>query len=530
MSAVDGTDPPGAGTASARTLASGGALNLVGAVVSAAAQFLLVLLVTRAFPADAAGQFFAATSVFLLLVGLGRLGSGIGLVYFVSRLRALGDHDAVGALLRTALVPVAVAGVLLAAGLLVWADPVAELIAGDDSETTVGYLRWLAVFIPFAALLEGVLGATRGHGDMTATVVVEKTARPIAQLGGLGIVALAGGVSLLGVAWCLPYLPAFVAAFVWLVVLRRRDGRGAASRGEPPSTGTAAVGLAGRYWRFTVPRAVAGLGQVALQRLDVVIVAAILGPAQAAVYVAATRLVALGTLGIQALSMAVQPQVAAHHARGETTAVNHLYSLSTAWLMLATWPLYLIAIAFAPTLLGLFGSGYDDGSSVLVILAAASLFSTGCGVVDVMLTMAGKSTWILGNVTLALATNVALNLLLVPRMGVEGAAVAWAAAIVVNNALPLTQLWLSSGLHPASRASLVAGVATVLGYGPVSAASIAVLGQGGAALAVAAAVGTIAYVALVAVFRRTLQLEALLAVLPYVKRWARSDVAAPSSR
>ncbi|HEV3397924.1 MAG TPA: polysaccharide biosynthesis C-terminal domain-containing protein, partial [Actinomycetes bacterium] len=62
--------------------------------------------------------------------------------------------------------------------------------------------------------------------------------------------------------------------------------------------------------------------------------------------------------------------------------------------------------------------------------------------------MGGRSAWNLANTVLALGANLALNFALTPRWGLAGAAVAFAAGILLNNLLPLVQVWRSMGLHP----------------------------------------------------------------------------------
>lgn len=506
---------PEHGSRDATRLARGGMLNLIGAVSSASLNLLLVVAVTRALSTAEAGAFFAVTSLFLIVVAVGRLGSGTGLVYFVARMRALDRGGAVGALLKIALVPVAGWATTLAIGLMVFAGPVADVIVKGDPGETATYLRIVALFLPFAAMLEGVLGATRGHGRMRPTVIVEKVLRPLVQL--LGIVAIATlGAGAVVLAWTAPYLPALLAGGGWLHRLRSADRPSVVSRDG--SSDEAAAGLRRDYWTFTAPRAVSGLMQVALQRIDVIIVAALLGAGPSALYVVATRLIVVGAFGTQAISMAVQPQVAGHYALDRLDAVNALYRTSTTWLMLATWPLYLLGIMFAPTILLVFGHEYAQASTVLVILSCASLLSTGCGVVDVMLTMAGRTRWILGNVTCALAVNVALNLLLVPSLGIEGAAWAWAAAIAVNNVLPLAQLFWVSRMHPFGSSICVAAGVVVLAYVPLGVGAVLLIGQGVSALLLTVVVGTGFYLGCLWGARNPLGLVDLAAALPILRR------------
>ena len=66
----------------------------------------------------------------------------------------------------------------------------------------------------------------------------------------------------------------------------------------------------GGFWRFTGPRALANLAQITIQRIDIVLVAIMLGPAAAAVYTAATRFLVPGQFANTAISMSAQPRFA----------------------------------------------------------------------------------------------------------------------------------------------------------------------------------------------------------------------------
>lgn len=497
---------PATHSAQLRSLARGGALNLVASAFGAMAGIGLVVLVTRGLsPADA-GAFFTATSIFLVAARMAELGTSTGLVYFLSRSRALGRPEDIRNWIRTGLVPVAAASVLLGIAMFVTAPRLAQLFDPSGASSAEGSLRLLAVFVPLAAVNEAFLAATRGTGTMRPTALVEQIARPALQVL-LILLALAFGMQA-EAAWALPYLPAAVVAGIWL----RRRARPARN---PPAAG----GVASRrpavveFWRFTAPRAVTSIAQVALQRLDIILVAVILGPVEAALYTAATRFLVVGQLAGQALTLAVQPKLGAALARRDLEAGRSLYQTSTCWLVLVAWPLYLTFAVLAPDVLRLFGPQYPTGATVVVILMLTMLVATGCGTVDTVLNMAGRTMWNLGNVVLALAVNVTVDLLLIPSLGIEGAAIGWAAAILVNNLLPLAQVVVAVGLQPLGRGAVTAMVLALACFGLVP--GVTLLLSGGLPWVVGAVlVGAVLYAFGCWHFRRVLDLDALLAVLP----------------
>jgi O-antigen/teichoic acid export membrane protein len=462
-----GTDPD---RAELRGTARGGLVNLFGAIVAGGGGMAITWLVAVVLsPADA-GAFFAATSVFLLVGALARLGTPTGLVYWIARLQRAGREAAIGSVLRIGLWPALIASSTAALALLTSAPLFAQ----------AGLVRLLAVFLPASVAMEALLAATRGYRLMGPTVLVDKLGRTLTQLAAIGAVASTGAASALTVAaaWALPYLPAALSAW-WC--LRRCHG-GAADPGFPDRVEARA------FWGFTAPRAVAGAAQIGLQRLDIVLVAAFAGLGPAAVYTVATRFVIVGQLASGAVGQSVQPRAAAAMGSGEAPSAKRLYQESTAWIVALTWPVYLAVGICADHYLRLFGDEYSTATARLVvwILVPAMMASAACGAVDSMLSMAGKTSWQLIDVTVALAVNTTLNLLLIPAIGIVGAAIAWSASVLVNNLIPLAQLWRTFGLHPFGALTKRALLATGLGFGALPPA-LGLLGAPWALVALVAA-------------------------------------------
>jgi len=334
---------------------------------------------------------------------------------------------------------------------------------------------------------------------MRPTVALDKLLRPGLQLLGiatLAAVALWTAVPLAAwsLAWALPYLPVLLLAGYALRL----------AAAPAPGPGPVAA-----FWRFTGPRAVASVLQLALQRLDILLVAALAGPAAAAVYAVAGRFVVLGQLANQAICHAAQPRLAERLGLADRAGAGALYRSATAWLVLATWPLYLLVIGYAPVYLGVFGEGYRTGARVVVVLAAAMLLATACGMVDTLLAMAGRTSWNLLNVGVALAAMVAVDLVLIPRLGALGAAIGLATAVTVNNLLPLAQVGYALRLHPFGAGTLTAaGLATGC-FGILPALARTVAGTGPVAVAGTLAIAAAAYLAAARRLRHRLALPPL---------------------
>jgi O-antigen/teichoic acid export membrane protein len=491
-------------------IARGSTLNLAGAAVAAAATLGVTVLVARAFTRPVAGAFFTATSLFLIVEMGASLGAYTGLVYFIPRLRATGDDGRIRTMLRRAVVPVTLTSIAAAALLLIFAEPLARaMLAGHQASgaspaNVANAVRALAAALPFAALLDTLLGATRGYRDMRPTVALDRVCRSVLQLLAVIVAGLLGAAALLAPLWALAYIPAAVAAWIWLRHIRRRSLATAVRRRRAPRSSDSNPD---RFWVYTVPRALALGAQQILQRLDIILVAVLRGPVAAAIYTAATRFLVVGQLGNQAISMAAQPQLSRLFGLNDRLAARAVYQTTTAWLVLLTWPLYLLAISFGPAVLTIFGRDYGAGSDVLVILGATMLLASACGQVDVVLTSTGRSALSLANGLIALTVNVGVDVALIPRYGITGAAIGWAAAIAASNLIPLAQVARVVRIHPFGVATIMACALTALSFGALPALVRTVFGGGTGAQIAAVAVGCVVLAAGLWRWRERLQLS-----------------------
>ncbi|MEV6299409.1 MATE family efflux transporter [Actinoplanes sp. NPDC051861] len=494
-----------------RGAARGGLANMAGSALAGGTGVVVTWIVARVLGAEEAGAFFAATAAFVLAGGLAKLGTNTSLVYWPARLRATGQSHLLGACLRTALPPVAVLSLLLAAAMWAGAPAIARLTAGETPHVIaehVAGLRVLAVFLPLQALTDVLLTVTRGYRSMRPTVLLDRVLRSVLQLVAVGAVgvALLASLPVFALAWAAPYLPvALLAGFA---------ARRAYRDNLRPGTYTSPEMRQFRrdFWRFTGPRAVAGVAQLALQRVDVLLVAALGGLVPAAVYAVSGRFVVLIQFANQGLSQSVQPRLAEALSTGDRASAGHLYQTATGWLVLVTWPINLLVIACAPYYLRLFGEEYAAGVPVVCVLAGAMLVATGCGMVDMVLAMAGRTSANLGNVLIALALMIGVDALLVPRWGALGAAGGLACAVVANNLLPLAQVYRGTGLHPFGAGTRAAALLSIGCFGLLPAGAVFFAGAGPAALAPALATAVPAYAAGAWLLRRQLALGAFTSI------------------
>ena len=542
---------PAALSREAGVVARGSALNVVAMTVGAVLGFALTVLVSRWLQPRETGALFELIALFTILSNTLELGADTGLTRWISRARAIGGIADVRRIVTVAIVPVLVVGTAVAATVWVAAPALAHgFLHGMDPVAATADFRIVAPLVPLGALSACVLAGARGFGRMWPYLAVEGLGKPALRLG-LMLGALAIGWKLQGalIAWSLPVAAGLVVGWLILAGLIRVELRAAWRSLSPPAGGAAqprpegpratsprlAAGrhrsrgrgqhrvprqvamrlnarLAGDFWRFAAPRGLAGTFQIVVIWLDILLVGALVSRYAAGVYAATSKLAVVGTFALEGTRLSIAPQLSALLARSERGRAADLYQSATRWLMLASWPVYVIFAIFPAVVLGIFGPPYTAGAAALVVLSLAMLINLGTGNVTVVLLMSGKSSWNVVNALAALVVNIGLNLILVPRIGITGAAIAWAASIVVDNVAAVIEVWWMLGLAPFGRGYALVVAATAGCFGLTGLAARTLLGETLPGLILATAVGLIGYVAIAYAARARLQLAELSTV------------------
>jgi O-antigen/teichoic acid export membrane protein len=368
----------------------------------------------------------------------------------------------------------------------------------------VWFVGLLAVGVAFGVVVQ----ATRGLGSIRYFVGLQNVFVPaVRPLLVLLAVGLGSAAWLPAAAWTLPLIPALALAGLALARLLRKAGARADATTPAPLGWRA---LAREFWSFSVWRGLSSVLEITMLWLDVLLVAALVGVGEAGIYAAASRFATTGTLVLQAMRLAIAPQLSALLATGKTDRAGQVYRTATTWIIAASWPLYLLMAFFSAPVLSIFGSTFSDGATALTILAVAMMFNLATGNVTTVLLMAGRSSWMLFDKSVALVVMVGLDLLLVPAYGVTGAAIGWGASIAVDKGLAVWQVSTKLGLRGGDAGTLLASGASLAWYGGVAAVCTALGLDGWTGLAATLVVAGAGYAPTVWLLRERLHLRPLI--------------------
>lgn len=494
-----------------------GLVTLGGAVIAAVSGLLLAVLVGRTLGTAGAGVFFSIVAFVTILTTVLKLGTDTAQLWRIPPLLSEGRTDRLWPTVRTAVIPTATLSAAAALTVVLAAEPLASLLVEDTGRfQTAEQLRWSALVVACLAPMTVLIATTRALGHIGPFVGIHNVGLPIGRLAIVGAALLAGtGGTGAMAAWSIPVV---VAMLVAAVMVRRQVGA-LVPAGQPsgppapqaPRQPPAPPRHADRdFWSFAVPRGVTASLEVSLIAANTLLVGVMIGPAAAGVFGALSRFVTTGTMAEQAVRILVAPRFSALLNQDDLEGASQLYQRTTPWIVAVSWPVFLVIASGAPALLTIFGPGFDAGARALTVLALAMCLSQVAGNVQTVLLMSGHSGLQLANKLVAIVVLVGLNLWLIPRFGLVGAAVAWSLAILTDTLLAVVEVRLVVGIRLLPSGLTPLAVLAVAAFAVPTLVATRVLAAGVPGLVGAVVVGGLVYSPVLWRWRHRLEVGALV--------------------
>jgi O-antigen/teichoic acid export membrane protein len=422
--------------------AKGGGVMFLGRLFAWGSRFFLAVILARALGAQEYGLYSLALAAATIVSSVGILGLDAALVRFIAVFASRGDARSLIGTMQLALSLPALVAIVLGLGVVVLADPIASGVFDDAELAPV--LRLAGLLIPALvtnALLAAVL---QGLRLLHNAVMAEQFAQQI-----LRFVFIAGFL-LIGLSAFLAMLASTLAAIgvtlLLAVMVYRSVPKGAP--GDRPVRETRAI------FNFSIPVWLSNVVTTLGHNVQTTVLGALATSAAVGVFSIAGQVTLLGTMFHTAVVSASMPLFAALQDRRDRRAVEHLYRTTSKWTLGANLPLFLILLTFPAEILGLFGPDFREGTAALSVMAWGGLVNAGTGTSGALLDMSGHTRLKLLNSTLAVGSGIGLSLLLIPGLGILGAAVASAASIILVNLLRLVEVAVLVRVTPYDRSWL----------------------------------------------------------------------------
>jgi O-antigen/teichoic acid export membrane protein len=164
------------------------------------------------------------------------------------------------------------------------------------------------------------------------------------------------------------------------------------------------------------------------------------------IFSAANRTAMLTSFVLMAVNSISAPKFAALHKQGDLATLGEIARKSAKLMALVASPVLAIFLLFPTWVMSLFGAEFASGATVLSILALGQFVNVVTGSVGWILIMCGYERLMRNNIAICAALSVSLNILLVPRLGAIGAAVATAVTLSLQMLIGAAMVWQKLGV------------------------------------------------------------------------------------
>ena len=162
-------------------------------------------------------------------------------------------------------------------------------------------------------------------------------------------------------------------------------------------------------------------------------------------YRIAFRIAVLSGFALTAVNSISNPKFAETHASEDVDRLRRIARDATRIVMLVSLPVFLVTVIAPKFVLGFFGPEFKSVAPVLVVLCAGKFFSACCGPVGSFLNMTGQQVPMGRIMVVSAVMNAGLNLLLIPRFGLIGAAVATTISTIAWNVAATLRVYRTHG-------------------------------------------------------------------------------------
>jgi len=401
-------------------------------------------MLARLLGASGYGIYVYAVSWALLLSVPAGLGLDALLIREVARYQTRGDQAASGGVMwwsvRVALMSTGVFGLLAASCIWFFQESIQP-----SSEVAL----WTALLIlPVWVLLRLQQGAILGFGRVVSALIPQLLLHPALVLALAGVLFLTGRlnapltVGMYAVATTLALLHGF-----WLLRTQLRVSKNYTIHAEQIQM----------WWRGAWPLFVAATAGMLNDLIAVILLGILANTESAGVFDVARKMAILVSFGLVAVSTPLAPVVANLHAKSNHLRLQRVVVQSARASLLIALPVAIGMIAVGQWGLSLFGPAFQSGFAALIILCFGQLVNAYTGSVAVVLNMTGHERDVAHGVLAAAILNTLLSVLLIPRWGLEGAAVANLIGIIVFNVFLGTRVYQRLGIRVVRLGALKAG-------------------------------------------------------------------------
>jgi O-antigen/teichoic acid export membrane protein len=199
-----------------------------------------------------------------------------------------------------------------------------------------------------------------------------------------------------------------------------------------PATGTKRYVT--RKWLVTsIPLLLASAMTLLMSRFDILMIGWLISPQQSGIYAVASQFAEFTSFGLVAANTILAPMISGLYTSHKYDKLQSVITMATRLASAVAIIIVLLLLIFGKNVISIFGQDFVKAYIPLCILLIGQAFNVMSGSVGAVLNMTGHESFAAKIIFLTTMLNIILNLIFIPRYGINGAAIATTSSLICWN-------------------------------------------------------------------------------------------------
>ncbi|MBI4843143.1 MAG: flippase [Nitrospirae bacterium] len=401
--------------------AKGGTAAFILQITALIAGFLNTVILARILGADGLGEVVLALSILSVAAQIAGFGMDGAMMRFVPSYLEKGEKAELKGVVAFAVWVCLIISFSLVILIFLFSGIISMNIFHSEG---LGKLIPLVILaIPANAINVVAAGVLKGYKETFRALSPQLLISPLLKIIIFLLFALDAPLPLYAVAAVVISEAAAMAASLWFLYKKLGGIQKAYLRKERKKVLEAASIMA-----------FSGLSAYLFTNADLWIVGMFMTTENVGIYGVVSKLVTLIAFSLGTFAAIIPPIISAVHTSGDREELRRVVSESTRWILSMSVPIILLLTVEGKFILELaYGKEFTAGFAAMAILAAGQLVNAGSGLVGYFLLMTGEHRTYMKITVFFGILNVILNFMLIPSLGIIGAALSTALCLAMVN-------------------------------------------------------------------------------------------------
>jgi O-antigen/teichoic acid export membrane protein len=417
---------------------------LIGNIIGKVLSLFMMFIFSRFLGAQTYGDYIFVMSFIYMIVLVPQLGINTGLISFLSR-KTIDDVSKQSYVSFSFLITF-VAGIILYGIVLSFDEFILQTVLGNFDEKQLFYfLTPLIVLFPLQRLSVSVLLA---HKQFKYSTIIKDLVVPLVRL--IVVVIIVLGFEKLDYSAMITSIYIFtITVFVILFVKVFKEGY--IGRLKKDTNHLALL-------KYSLPLFFTGIIIVLADNIDKYMIGMIIGTKDIGVYLVAVQVGILSMYALGPITTVLAPSISEMYHDRKFIELNMVYKTISKWMVMIALIVAGFIVVYPKDILSLFGSEFIDGYNVLIAFAMGYVVISLFGPVGTINAMVGNQKQHLIANIISIVFNLVANWILIPLIGINGAAIATILSIVLRNLIDYIFVYIKLKIHPYSSKMLTIAI------------------------------------------------------------------------